>query len=605
MTGIVTSERAKSAEKLASGYKINRAADNAASLTISEKMRKQMRGLDRASTNGKDGISLCQTADGALHEVHEMLQRCNELAIQAANGTLAPADRQAINNEIAQLKREINCISTRTKFNQTLIFPSHGYLPRVDSVKTNTAATDAAKELATKIANEYFPNAVEQILNTFEPLGFGIGHMAAVDKTQFNTKLDVKVIDGVNNKLASMSAGFTLPDQRFVSGTMLLEVDKEDFPSVNLSSDQLQKLESTLAHEVMHGVMYAVFPNRMYTTSTKEDFPKWYIEGTAQLAGGGYTTGWNNSLTNIASSLSSADDSSKDYEISRYLSRGGDYTVDKRVYGHGYLAAAYASYLAADSNDVSQSTLINGTNNLFNAFYNSPDLPFDSILKAHTGLSEELLKQQINSGSTTSLIDGKVSPTEFVRRLTYLSLGGAGSLITPSLKTGGTQILGDTAVKSEQPLEIMTTETETVTFDPVDNTGHGASLALHVGSETDMTNKIEIQLFSINTDALNLKETNLLTADNATSAINDFADAIMMISGIRSYYGAIQNRVEHTILNLDSTVENTTASESRIRDTDFADEMVRLSSLNILQNAGQAMLAQANQTPQGVMALLQ
>ncbi len=97
----------------------------------------------------------------------------------------------------------------------------------------------------------------------------------------------------------------------------------------------------------------------------------------------------------------------------------------------------------------------------------------------------------------------------------------------------------------------------------------------------------------------------LLTEDNATNAINDFASAIMMVSGVRSYFGAIQNRLEHTMKNLDNVVENTTAAESRIRDTDMAEEMVRLSAFNILQQAGDSMLAQANQTPQGVMSLLQ
>ena len=114
---VTANQQAKSTEKLSSGYRINRAADDAAGLSISEKMRRQIRGLDRASTNAQDGISAVQTAEGALTEVHSMLQRANELAVQAANGTNATADRTAINNEITQLKNEIERVGTTTDFN--------------------------------------------------------------------------------------------------------------------------------------------------------------------------------------------------------------------------------------------------------------------------------------------------------------------------------------------------------------------------------------------------------------------------------------------------------------------------------------------------------
>ena len=108
MLGITAGQQAKSTEKLSSGYKINRAADNAAGLAISEKMRKQIRGLDQASSNAQDGISAVQTAEGALNEVQDMLQRMNELAVQAANGTNSVSDRQSIQDEIDQLTTEID-----------------------------------------------------------------------------------------------------------------------------------------------------------------------------------------------------------------------------------------------------------------------------------------------------------------------------------------------------------------------------------------------------------------------------------------------------------------------------------------------------------------
>ena len=121
MLGLTTNSLAKSTEKLSSGYRINRAADDAAGLSISEKMRKQIRGLDQASTNAEDGISAVQTAEGALNEVHSMLQRMNELAVQSANGTNSESDRTAIQNEIDQLTTEIDRVSETTKFNETYL----------------------------------------------------------------------------------------------------------------------------------------------------------------------------------------------------------------------------------------------------------------------------------------------------------------------------------------------------------------------------------------------------------------------------------------------------------------------------------------------------
>ena len=119
MLGLTTTSQAKATEKLSSGYKINRAADDAAGLAISEKMRKQIRGLTQASLNAQDGISAVQTADGALNEVHDMVQRLTELSVKAANGTLSKTDRDAVQNEVDQLVAEIDRVSTTTKFNET------------------------------------------------------------------------------------------------------------------------------------------------------------------------------------------------------------------------------------------------------------------------------------------------------------------------------------------------------------------------------------------------------------------------------------------------------------------------------------------------------
>ncbi len=139
MLNVTTGQQAKSTEKLSSGYKINRAADDAAGLSISEKMRKQMRGLTQASANAQDGISAVQTAEGALAEVHDMLQRMNELAVKASNGTMSSSDRVDVNNEIKSLSTEIDRVATTTKFNEIYLLGSNGSGKKVD--KTSEAQT--------------------------------------------------------------------------------------------------------------------------------------------------------------------------------------------------------------------------------------------------------------------------------------------------------------------------------------------------------------------------------------------------------------------------------------------------------------------------------
>ena len=604
---VTTNSNAKSAEKLSSGYKINRAADDAAGLSISEKMRRQMRGLSRAVKNGQDGISFVQIADGALNEVHEMLQRGNELAIQAANGTLSESDRKDINNEIEALKEEIDSITSRTKFNERNIFVKGGISPAQIPPEHPQIFKTRVGELIDTIAYNLFPNAVEQIVKAFPSIGEWLKQDTAL-ADPYPTKLILDKIDGPGGILAKMGGQFLVSSQIFIGGTHKMDVDEEDFPSASLSSKDWGLLESTIAHETMHGVMYIVHASGMYTKDGgPEDFPKWFVEGTAQLVGGGYTTGWNDIPMMYMQDLESEDDASMDSYISNYLKTD---TVDNREYGHGYFAAAYASYLAASGNEVTTANLREGADKIFQKFIENEKNKenresFSDVLYNVTGLTEEQLKGEINQGSTTSPIVGKYSAVEFIRRLTYNSIGGAGSLITESLNVGGANILGYSAKWDEQPLVIDQFKMNgKYSYEEEVKKKAYPTFSLHLGTDADMTNKMTVNQYDMSSKALLLENTNVLTTDNATNAINEFGDAIMMVSTVRSYFGAIQNRLEHTLKNLDNVIENTTASESRIRDTDMATEMVNYSKNNIIAQAGQSMLVQANQSKQGVMSLL-
>ena len=381
MLNVTTSAQAKSTEKLSSGYKINRAADDAAGLSISEKMRKQIKGLDRASTNAQDGVSCVQTAEGALTEVHSMLQRMNELAVQSSNGTLSEDDRNNIQDEVDQLVTEIDRVSETTKFNET-------YLLKGDENKT-------------KISNTVYSSPQMGLVKD------------------------------------AMAAGSTL--------------------EVKTPMDATGKTVYTFTSGLAIGSSWA---------------GKKVIDDTATAGAGDIK-----------------------------------------------LADAKKAELAA-------------MNSVITSY------------KDDMGVNAVTLKEGDNDVTSTS------------KTFTY---------------------------------------------------NDSLNISLHVGADSSDDNKISMQIDSMNSDFLGIKGLKVSgkTYLQATGSIDTISDAISKVSKQRSSLGAVQNRLEHTINNLDNVSENTTSAESRIRDTDMAKEMVNYSKNNILAQAGQSMLAQANQSNQGVLSLLQ
>ena len=397
MLGVTTRAQAKSTEKLSSGYKINRAADDAAGLSISEKMRKQIRGLTQASSNAQDGISAVQTAEGALNEVQDMLQRMNELAVKAANGTNSEDDRNYIQDEVNQLIKEIDRVSTTTKFNET-------YLLKGDDT---TAATVADTKVAEDTA----------------------GAVGAAQKYTID-------FSGINAPTEGKS------DVSFKVGSKTYSITVE-------AGDDADKIG---------GKIKDVMDKNKYTDKNDVEY----------------------NVTNNGATIT--------------------------------LEAAKNGEVAADDK-------LSKTGN-------------DAVTVKSSGILT--LKLHVGADSTT---DNQISVD--IKQMSASVLG---------LKTG----------------KSTTTAAENDT--------------LLVNGKDD---------------------------ENARNAIDTIASALQEVSKQRSALGAAQNRLEHTISNLDNVVENTTSAESSIRDTDMATEMVKYSNNNILAQAGQAMLAQANQSNQGVLSLLQ
>lgn len=593
----------KSAEKLSSGYKVNRSADDAAGLAISEKMRRQIRGLTQASANAQDGISMVQTAEGALSEIHDMLQRSNELAVRAANGTLTDEDREKVDAEIQQIKTEIDSMSHRSVFNEIRLFPDDGLPPssasreapvyrytlnydrknglfKVENASGSAAAgvkaADAGQSvLADKIANELLPNAVKQIFDSFPSL------KGATGSDTVEMELEIKYDDGPGNRLAYASCSF-YPTGKPVK--MSLTVDTADFSDSDAQGTGANAtvLESTLAHELMHSVMQWNLTDGMTGRDGSTPYPEWFKEGTAQLAGGGFPTNWNNWLRELTDPLSGVSDTSKDADIKKGLQK---YTVDGRPYGHGYLASAYVGYLASGGSAVDAAGIASGMDKVFQDLLSGKS--FDEAIQNRTGKTQAQIKAMFQSGDSAVV--------DFVKALSFnTGANGAGSVISGGLSRGGTDILGNTA-----PVQAFAIK------NIVDNSGSGGTsgrVRLQVGAEP--WQQIGMNLFCMNTAALGIQGSNTKTESAAGNMIEEVKTAISYVSAVRSYYGALQNRLEHTIKNLDNVIENTTAAESLIRDTDMAKEMVRYTNEQILQQAGQAMLSQTNHSSDIILGLL-
>ncbi len=615
--GIVTSEKSKSMEKLSSGYRINRAADDAAGLTISESMRYMIRGLNKASKNAQDGVSFIQVADGALGEMHSVLDRCKELTTQAANDTNTDSDRAAIQRELDELCKEIDRISTDTKFNTIDVFSKQGLKPdsaanvgnagNANVIKIewsfvgsdgNTVALDDAQAVGrdnsyansdmAKFVKKAAEDAVASLQSAY-PTMFANGSSSSI-----KVGLNIANIDGKGNTLASAALSMQGSSNYTLMG-YTLNIDSSDYPLNSFSSmsaDKKADLAATIAHEMTHLVMYDTVTNGMLSGRTGS-FPKWFVEGMAQTSSG--DNGW------VSQQI---DQNSSDSEIKSYMGK-----MSTMPYGAGYLATMYLGYAAQDNGTgttpVSSANIKSGLDKILGDIAGGKTL--DQAIKDNTkftGLSD--FQNKFSGADTSSL--------NFVKGLLAARGSGAGSLLATNLsETEASAFAEGNLTGTSGNYTIQTDNSKYMnafgsgyTFPPkaqgaVDD---GGSLILQVGALEGQG--VSLNRYDVSADAIfgggALDVTNHISAGNSMTLVDS---AIEKVSGVRTYYGAIQNRLEHTIMNLDNTSENTQAAESRIRDVDMAEEMVKMSKSSILAQVGEAMIAQTNQVNQGVLSLLQ
>ena len=565
MLGITTKEASGSTEKLSSGYRINRAADDAAGLAISEKMRKQIRGLSQASSNAEDGISCVQTAEGALAEVQDMLQRMNELAVQAANGTNSATDRQYIQDEFDQLIEEIDRVAETTKFNETYLLKGDDAKPTKNMYITNYSVTYTKNDLPNNIKGiDYKTNYV------------GTNNIYIVSSSIYSTSSNISLTgnkiqngDDITKYMEKVKTGNTKDTNK--AGATLNTTSYVAFVNVELDSDVQKGSNGNVNGHGQTNVTKDLSTDG--TTSTVRANRDLFIYNTA-----------NSTVTRITEGT----------DMTEYLNT--DNTMKDK---YRLVDVLYGNAKNVDSNAVT-STRVQ-----------------DSITdKQPFAWTDNYLERDVSSKQLYDA-DGQIVSGVALNKFFDENGNYKGGLYTSAQARAIDEVFSsadDPRAKQLKDIGGNVTAATINAYITQSSTQVAAALdvELHAGSDSDRNNKVQVELSTLTAAGLGIDKLASYnigivdsTGNNATDAIDVIADALNMVSRQRSALGAVQNRLEHTIKNLDNVVENTTSAESAIRDTDMAEEMVKYSNSNILQQAGQSMLAQANQANQGVLSLLQ
>lgn len=534
----------KATEKLSSGYQINRAGDNAAGLAISEKMRSQIRGLSQATKNANDGISLIQTAEGGLNETHSILQRMRELAVQSANGTYQDdTDREAIQLEVDALKSEIDRIASSTEYNgMKLLDGSLG--------GSTTGTTD-----------------------------FGARYGVLISA---NT-----VVDGVNNKLKENLSleGATLTSS--VNGVTVTLADTAS--GVGGENAQWNAAGTTLTINLKAGQSYS--QSQINDLIKNATMAKADAAGTPQastpadvelkLKSGVFTFQKAETFKTSAGVRATSDDT----DLVEYLINGTDQNdgyadtikFTSNNYGEDTRKLKIATDVAAGKEWVATTTANNEGTGI-------KDGEFTLHLATGVEYTEEDIQNLLKQAGldyTVTLTDSKTPDGDKSFYAQKVVAEADATAIEIGKKTVGAGLGSDKL------------------------TGTGKGLTFQIGANGVEDQRVTLSVGDMSSTSIGVGGADVSTQDAANKAIDMVDAAVKTVSMQRAGLGALQNRLEYTVNNLTTTNENLTAAESQIRDTDMATEMINYTKNNILQQASQAMLAQANQQPQAILQLLQ
>ena len=548
MLGISSGQQGKISERLTSGYRINRAADDAAGLSISEKMRSQIRGLNKASDNAQDGISLIQTAEGALNETHSILQRMRELAVQASNGTETDDDREAVQNEIEQLQEELTRISDTTEFNtMKLLDGSLGGGSKVKGVQVEASVSDVAM------------NASALSTTAAAKGDYTISAAVSGDDSTMNAGDTTSLtINYLNEKGEQESVTVTL---KYKDATTLVSEDGTREYTVTDAATADGKGDATQEEKT------DAFLTELKLTSLNDNFTI-----TADNTDGSFSFVAKTAGTDTARILSSSESTVKSgvYEPTSAVAVTEN-TPPSDTYQS--ITSAIGVYDGASTSNIEDNIFeVNGEKFVY-----------------------------VKSTGVTAL-----ESSEEYRDVNYLQIATDAAGIVAADATKMVALINAKTGINATNLDTAGTATTSIALNPsLSSTSKSGGMTLQIGANEGQTMQFSIESMSAKDLGVAGSKVDLSTQESAQKATTVIDAAIKKVSATRGRLGAVQNRLEHTIANLDTAAENTQTAESRIRDTDMAAEMVEYSKNNILAQAGQSMLAQANQSTQGILSLLQ
>ncbi len=521
----------KSTEKLSTGYQINRAADNAAGLAISEKMRSQIRGLSQATNNANDAISLIQTAEGGLQETEDILQRMRELAVQSANGTYTDEDREQIQFETDALKAEIDRIAQSTEFNEMKLLDGSldggvgnagNYGPRYGAY---LSVNDEAAKLATNVSLEG-----STITSSIAGVTIALTDTAS----------------GKGGENAEWDAAGTTLTLNLVAGSTYSQSQIDDLiKNATQAKDATQtgaipKVDFTLANGVFAFTADETFTVDTGVRATTGDPAD--ITGLLMTGGGAQNETYADAIKLIANN-----------------------------YGNDIRAITLKTDVAAGKEWVETTAMNNEANGIK-----------DGEFTLHLSTGVEYTEEDIEKMLAKSGLDYSVELTD------------------ETANPDGDKVLF--AQTKDAEVNLALSAGAGVGADKA--LGSGEGLVFQIGANGVEDQRLELNISDMSAEALGVDGLSVALREDANEGINKIDDAIKAVSTQRAQLGAIQNRLEHTVNSLNVANENLSAAESQIRDTDMASEMIKYTKSNILQQASQSMLAQANQQPQGILQLL-
>ena len=537
-----TSALSKNLEKLSSGYKINRAGDDAAGLAISEKMRAQITGLDVAQKNAKDGISLVQTAEGALTEVHDMLNRMVELANQSANGTYDDeTDRDNLEKEMDQLKSEINRIADSANFNGIKLLDGS-----LDAEGTGGGADISVNFGSVKAFVEGVDDANPSFTVSLDGL-----KVSNSDTTAATVSIGIKIGTASAIKLqktgvaaGSTVSGWTATATKATIGGVTYKVSVAG-NAINFVMASDEVLTSTMTLNPSFDVSVTA------GTNAKLDAP--LINIGTQVINEGVLAGADQQAT-------------AEFEFTKdMLQDGATITIGNQTFKIDYSQNMPTTAATSGPITIGVKDLLNDKGELDNGTISQV---ISRITKVAGGNNVFTVG---NKGTNTITLQSKEAYTNVTSQAAKL----------------------DTVDEVKAQVSINAP------------TQAGKALTLQIGDTSDSYNKLTVSVQDMHVSSLGIDDISIATQADAQTAVDRIKAAINTVSSVRGTLGATQNRLDHTINNLSVMEENIQDAESTIRDTDVAEEMMAYTKNNILVQSAQAMLAQANQVPQGVLQLLQ